>query len=316
MRFVVLGTTDFTLACALALIDCGAELAALISMPREARPDNAADVEAFARQHRIGYHELADLNAPEGVAHLSGLRPDYLLSTWPRIIGPEVLALPRYGTIGTHPTALPRNRGRHPLHWLIALGISQSKLSFFRMDQGIDSGAILHQERFALADDDEIATLVARVNRIAYRGTAVLHEILLRDPAFPGTVQDESQASSWRKRTPHDSLIDPRLCVATIVRAVRSFAPPYPAASLIINEQILRVVSASRAEGGSQFPDTDCREPGRVLTIGDRSITFKAADGCVTLTFLEPVPEGLRRLKYLHPPSKYLCSFPELATRL
>jgi methionyl-tRNA formyltransferase len=317
MRFIVLGTTDFTLACASALIDCGAELAALVSMPEGARPDNAAPVGDFALSRGIDYHEISDLNAPQSVALLASYQTDYLVSTWPRIIGPEVLALPRYCTIGTHPTNLPHNRGRHPLHWLIALGLTESKLSFFRMDQGVDSGAILHQEPFQVAADDEIATLVQRVNRIAYQGMSALYQVLLREPDFPGTPQDESQASSWRKRTPHDSLIDPRLAVATIIGAVRCFAPPYPGASLIVNDQILRVAGASRTEPDpGQFPDTGRMEPGRVLAVGDSALTFKAADGCVTLTFQEPVPEALRRLKYLHPPSKYLCSFPELAARI
>ena len=47
------------------------------------------------------------------------------------LIKKEILEIPKKYCIGTHPTALPFNRGRHPLHWLIAIGIPKTALSFF-----------------------------------------------------------------------------------------------------------------------------------------------------------------------------------------
>ena len=316
MRFVVLGTTKFTLSCTLALLHCGAELAALVSLPRHALPDNSANIAGFAAAHGISYRELDNLNDPASVAWLKGLDADYLFSSWPKILAPEVLQTPRFFTIGTHPTELPRNRGRHPLHWLIALGIPASKLTYFRMDQGIDTGTILHQEPFSIGGDDDIAAVVARVNDIAYRGTLSLHQLLSTDPDAPGAGQDEQCTNSWRKRTPHDSLIDPRLGANTIIRAVRSFAPPYPAASLIVNDQVLKIVAAVQVTPPCGGAGTDHLEPGKVLAADSYGITLKAADGVVRLTTLHPVPETAQRVKYIHPPTRYLSCYPELASRL
>jgi len=315
MRFIVLGTSDFTLSCSSALLQCGAQIAALVSLPRHELPDNPAQVGAFAAAHDVPYHEISDLNAPESVALLKGLQADYIFSSWPRIIGAEVLGIPKFCTIGTHPTELPRNRGRHPLHWLIALGIPQSKLTFFRMDQGVDTGTVLHQEPFSVGADDDIATLVARVNNIAFAGTVALHGLLQADPAAPGAVQDQAQANYWRKRTPHDSLIDPRLSVACVLSAVRCFAPPYPGACLIVNDQVLRITAADRGQP-HEGAVTANLEPGKVLGWGERELTLKVADGTVRLTSRESIPEAVRQARYIHPPTRYLCSYPELAGRL
>ena len=73
---------------------------------------------------------------------------DFFVSSWPNLISNKVLKIPKFGVIGTHPTPIPMNRGRHPLHWMIALGISNSKISFFKMDETIDGGNILIQEPF------------------------------------------------------------------------------------------------------------------------------------------------------------------------
>lgn len=316
MRFIVLGTSEFTLSCTSAFLHCGAELVALISMPHNVLPNNSANVETFAEANDIPYYKMEDINQPESISLLRELGADYIFSSWPRIIGAEVLQIPRYFTIGTHPTDLPRNRGRHPLHWLIALGISESKLSFFRMDGSTDTGAILHQEAFSIEDNDDISTVVARVNDIAYRGTVSLYKLLLLDPCAPGTIQDERLANYWRKRTPHDSFIDPRLTVNTVIRAVHSLAPPYPAACLIVNDHILKIRAAARVVLPSQSADINKMEPGKVLAADTHNITFKVDDGVVKLTSLDPIPETAQRVKYIHPPTKYLCSYPELVNRL
>ena len=62
----------------------------------------------------------------------------------------ENLKIPTIGTIGSHPTDLPRNRGRHPLHWSIVLGFVKSKVSFFWMNKKIDDGKIILKKSYHL----------------------------------------------------------------------------------------------------------------------------------------------------------------------
>ena len=60
---------------------------------------------------------------------------------------------PKFGIIGTHPSPIPINKGSHPLHWMIALKIKRSKISFFLMDQGVDTGNVLYQKSFNLGNN-------------------------------------------------------------------------------------------------------------------------------------------------------------------
>ena len=74
--------------------------------------------------------------------------------------------MPNNFSIGTHPTALPFNRGRHPLHWVIDLGISETKLSFFKMDEGVDTGNIILQCPFQIDEGDEIEDVNSKMNLV------------------------------------------------------------------------------------------------------------------------------------------------------
>jgi len=65
---------------------------------------------------------------------------------WSNLIEKPILDLPQIGVIGYHPAALPKNRGRHPIIWALALGLTQTASTFFFMDEGADSGDILNQK--------------------------------------------------------------------------------------------------------------------------------------------------------------------------
>ena len=72
MKLVLLGTSEFALRCADAILESGDEICALISMPACALPNNSADVSQFAQAHNIPYHEIEDVNDSHSVAMIRG----------------------------------------------------------------------------------------------------------------------------------------------------------------------------------------------------------------------------------------------------
>ena len=315
MNFIVLGTSEFTICCARGLMDSSAKVSALVSMPSESRPDNSADLAGFAEQNGISYEQVTDINAEDCLDLLRGYSPDYLFSTWPKILKTEALSVPRYFTVGSHPTELPHNRGRHPIHWLISQGIRQSYLSFFRMDEGVDSGNILLQVPYEVSDKAVIGDLNALVNEAAYKGTKSLAAQLQKEPDFPGEAQDQDKANYWRKRTPHDITLDLRMPSDAIFRTVRSYSPPYPCAKLVFEDAVIRVVEASVSKHNEGLTAAEIQrlEPGRVLAAGGNTLSVKTDDLIIDLECDPALPARLQKTKYVHPPAYYLAKRPNLA---
>ena len=54
---------------------------------------------------------------------------------WNELIKKEILRIPSNGVIGYHPSDLPKNRGRHPIIWVISLGLNNIGSSFYFMDE-------------------------------------------------------------------------------------------------------------------------------------------------------------------------------------
>jgi len=310
MRFTMLGNSEFILHCTQALLDIGANVCSMIAEPEDVRPNNALDLRNFAGSNEIPYKELEDINSNESISFLSALNSDFIFCEWPKILGKEVLETQKYHCIGTHPTDLPHNRGRHPLHWSICLNISKTKLSFFIIDKGVDTGDILLQIPFSINPDENISEVVNKVNNIAYEGTQKLYNMLLSNVVYHGEKQNHSLANYWRKRTPHDLIIDLRMSANCIKRTVRSYTPPYTCAKLMFKNYLLKIVNASSIATDMSSEQLQRIEPGKIISIdNNKEIQVKVDDGIISLKCLDKLPDELLITSYIHPPSKYFADY-------
>jgi methionyl-tRNA formyltransferase len=210
---------------------------------------------------------------------IAGIGPEVIFCFgWSYLLDPQILAVPKYGVIGYHPALLPRNRGRHPIVWALALGMKETGSTFFFMDDGADSGDIISQSRIVINDNDDAATLykkledAARVQLDALITDLVAHR-LQRVP------QIAALATKWRKRSKRDGEIEWRMSAVGIFNLVRALTRPYVGAHCVHNGNELKVWRVIPVDA----PDTDV-EPGRVLAANDGAITVKCGDGAVTLT--------------------------------
>lgn len=206
------------------------ELVVTLSETTAPRKSGRVDVAAVAREHEFPLMTVAHINdaAPLEAIRESGL--DWLFVVgWSQIVGPKVLATPQHGAIGAHPTLLPAGRGRAPIPWTILRGLDESGVTFFVLDEGVDSGPIIAQDRFSIAADETATTLYAKViasHRRMMRTVwpMVVAENVQRQP------QNEALATYWAKRNPEDGEIHSTITVAEADRLVRATTRPYPGA--------------------------------------------------------------------------------------
>jgi methionyl-tRNA formyltransferase len=305
LRIVVAGTTATVTDC-VAAWGLHHDVAGIVSMPEGNRPDNSADLRAFAELRNIPYREVVDINQPAAIQTLQELRPDILFSMWPKLMRRPVIEVARMGCIGTHCTPLPANRGRHPLHWMIVLGIEQSCVSFFLMDEGIDSGDILLQTPFRIGARADIREALAAMAGAFVEGCAALAKELAAGGPIAGRAQDHGRANTWRARSVFDTLIDFRMTAPAIDRLVRSFCAPFGGAKLVWQQQLIAIARTEILPVDNELSKSDC-EPGRILRRGPVSLIVKADDRLIELypsdsAALTALPKDVRCLL---PPTAY-----------
>src|SRR5690349_23393833 len=95
---------------------------------------------------------------------LRHLEPDLIFTTgfsWK--LPPELLTLPRLGSVNAHPSLLPRYRGPNPLYWHFINNETQGGLTIHRMDADFDTGPILGQQAIEISPDDDIDSLFPKI---------------------------------------------------------------------------------------------------------------------------------------------------------
>ena len=187
-------------------------------------------IDEFCEQRDLPLIKLRHINDGELVATIRREQLDWLFVIgWSQIAGPEVLTAVKKGVLGMHPTLLPEGRGRASIPWSILKGLSQTGVTLFKLDEGVDTGAIVDQEVVPIAADETATTLYERI---------ISSHVSLMRSSWPKLVdgsvllkpQDESNASVWPGRSPEDGIILPTMSMVEIDRLVRAVTHPYPGA--------------------------------------------------------------------------------------
>ena len=141
------------------LIEDGVEIvAASAPAPREgSRPDA---LWAAAEARGLTPIETASLKDEGGLARWRDAGADLGVMAFVTELLPEsALAAPRQGTIQYHPSLLPLHRGSSAMNWPIIFGRTETGLSVFWPDKGVDTGPVLLQKRCPIGPDDTLGSL-------------------------------------------------------------------------------------------------------------------------------------------------------------
>jgi phosphoribosylglycinamide formyltransferase-1 len=80
-----------------------------------------------------------------------------------KLLPPRVVEALSPTLINTHPAYLPEFPGAHGVRDAIAAGVDRTGASVIIVDNGVDSGPIISQERVAVLPDDTEETLHDRI---------------------------------------------------------------------------------------------------------------------------------------------------------
>ena len=200
------------------------------------------------------------------------------------ILPDTVLREPRIAPVNLHFSLLPELRGADPVRAAILDGLPETGVTTMWMDEGLDTGDVLLQERVAVAPDDDSATLGMR---LAESGGGVLVRTLdaLADGTFERRPQDESLATIAPKLLAEARRLRWTEDAASLDRRVRALAPE-PGAVTAFRGRSLKV---HRAEIGPTVPET----PGTIVSAENGLLV---ATGNGSLLLVEVSPQGKRRM--------------------
>src|SRR5579872_5085801 len=184
LDLIFMGTPDFASAILDALIAAGHRVAAVYTQPP--RPSGRghklqpSPVAALAERHGLAVRTPVTLRDPAAQAEFAAIAADAaVVAAYGLILPKPVLAAARLGCLNVHASLLPRWRGAAPIQRAILAGDDETGVTIMQMDEGLDTGPILLQERLPIGPrttagelTDGLAALGARLMLGALDGVA------------------------------------------------------------------------------------------------------------------------------------------------
>lgn len=246
MRVGFITCVQLGLSCMEAIYDAGGSLSFAGSLldSQAAAKSGRIYLDEFCRRHDVPLVKFRNVNDPDAVSAIRAADLDWLVIIgWSQIARDEVLAAPRLGVLGMHPTLLPLGRGRAAIPWAILLGLESTGVTLFKLDGGVDTGPIVAQVSVPIGPRETATTLYERVTD-AHRSLILENWGNVVAGTLTLTSQDSSRATQWPGRTPEQGRLAESMTVTEADRLVRAVTRPYPGAFIDRDGRRLRVWSA------------------------------------------------------------------------
>lgn len=297
-----MGSPGFAVAPLQLLLESGCNVVGVITAPD--RPaGRGKKIRYSAIKEHLLQHDLhipilqpENLKDSEFIKELKSLQPDLQIVVAFRMLPEVVWRIPSMGTFNLHASLLPQYRGAAPINHAIINGESETGVTTFFIDQQIDTGKILLQERTAIGPNETAGELHDRLMEL---GAGLVSETVIQ--ISNGQIEGESQengpdSSLTLKSAPkifkEDCRINWNLPGKELFNMIRGLSPS-PGAFTTLERaegegQLFKIFTVTYEEA----PNGE--RPGTIFSDGKHSLKVAVKDGMIHLHTIQQ--EGKRKM--------------------
>lgn len=295
LRIIFMGTPEFATAILAKIISEGHKVVGVITAPDRpagrGRQLQESDVKKYAVSKGLTVLQPTNLKNEDFLSELKALNANLHVVVAFRMLPKAVWDMPEYGTFNLHASLLPDYRGAAPINWAIINGETETGATTFFIDDKIDTGEIILQEKTAITENDTAGTLH---DRLMYLGADLVVKTV--QDIEKGSVKTVMQKNTVSLKIAHKihretCKIDWSASLETIHNKIRGLTP-YPTAwTTLVNgeEKIsLKIYAASK----EKTPHNE--HTGKVL-VDNKMLKIAVENGFIHL--LEIQLPGKRKMK-------------------
>jgi methionyl-tRNA formyltransferase len=286
MRVLFYGTPEFALPTLEGLL-AHHEVVAVVTQPD--RPAGrgqrvtAPPVKRRAEAGGLPILQPARLRDPEWPDRLRGFGAEVaVVVAFGQILPKAALDVPARGSINVHASLLPRYRGAAPIAWALIRGETETGITTFRMDEGMDTGPILLQEATPIEPNEAAGELAARLGRL---GAALLLKTLERLDTLTPRPQRHELATPAPRLKKEDGVLQWTGPARALVNRIRG-CNPWPGATAETPRGRIFIWRATALD------EPFTAEPGEIVRAASGALTI--ATGAGLLLPREVQPENRR----------------------
>ena len=283
MKIVYFGTPDFAAYILQYILERGAEVVGVVTNPDKPAGRGHKLRPSAVKEVAMKYCPELPILQPESLrdeafhTELKALGADLFIVIAFKMLPREVWAMPRLGTFNLHASLLPQYRGAAPIQHAILQDERETGVTTFLLNEGIDEGNILLQEKVAITPEETGGSLHDKLMQLGAEVTFQTIQGLTQGTLTP---QPQAKVEGLRYATKifkEDRLLsfqqDTAHRVALRIRAMS----PYPSAIAVLGEEEIKVFSAT------PLPSLQGLQPGE-YQVTKESVVVQCKEGAVELS--------------------------------
>ena len=173
MKIVFWGTPEYSLRSLEVINNSNHELVGVVTQPDKKRSRGNKLIPSPVKQYAIKNNIL--VMSPNQIKNnddfsnqLKELKPDiFIVIAYGKILSKEILNIPKYGCWNAHASLLPRWRGAAPIQRALLSGDKYTGVGIMKMDEGLDTGDILIEEKIIIENNENLQTLKDKLSELS-----------------------------------------------------------------------------------------------------------------------------------------------------
>jgi methionyl-tRNA formyltransferase len=289
MKILFLGTPDSAVPILEKLITTQHQVVGVITQParKSGRGLDLKDsaVAEFAKQNSLNVFSPEKIDKSYFDQNLKPLDADMaIVVAFGQILSKEVLNELKFGWINIHYSLLPKFRGAAPVQRAILIGEKETGISFFAIEEGLDTGSIIKSYPYQLSDSATTDSVLQELNVMA---TQKIEEIItgIQNGSFE-PVKQSGEVSTAPKLNEMDLRIDWNELSSEINRKVRAGNKRLSAWTTIADSKI-KILSISESTLEEKIDHGQIRVINKIVNVGCKN-------GSMIIN--EVIPEGKKQM--------------------
>jgi len=251
VNIVFWGTPVYSVESLKILIDSHHKISAVITQPDKKRSRGskliASPIKKIALDNNIPVFTPNKIkNNTSFIETLKSFKSDvFVVIAYGKILSSEILAIPRYGCWNAHASLLPRWRGAAPIHWALLEGDSFTGVGIIKMDEGLDTGDLLLEEKVRIKENDNLVTLSQKLSILSSTLIYKSLEIIEKEPKAVNSklspqIKRNLEIKYARMINKEDYKLDFNDSAENIIRKVKGL---FPRSFIMHNGKILKILN-------------------------------------------------------------------------
>lgn len=244
MKILFMGTPDFADACLKALVENKFNITAVFTKPDKpvgrAQKVVFSQVKQSAIKYKIPVYQPKTLKDDSCKKILEKINPDLIVVVaYGKILPKYILDYPKYKCINIHGSLLPKYRGAAPIQWSVLNGEKQTGVTSMYMDEGMDTGDIILQNKIEIGENETSSELFDRMKILA-ANTLVETLNLIKSGKIKSKKQDSNLATYAPMLNKDISKIDFSKSAIQVHNKIRGLNS-WPSAYTVFNGKKLKI---------------------------------------------------------------------------